>query len=160
VEGEDIADEDTIVVQLYKPDNKPTQLANPAQPVKHSRGQPCKYPLTTITNMHSSDLTCWAGEIGDQVTDFADITIFLQDEYQFQSSRYKEVISLLEKGIFEVAGNIPKGICIFKARFVDKVKNKGTSKAFEKSRLVVQAYNNNEKSLVLIQSLTIQYISQ
>jgi hypothetical protein len=35
------------------------------------------------------------------------------------------------------------------------VKNKGTKKAFKKSRLVVQAYNNNEKKLVLTQSLTI-----
>jgi hypothetical protein len=61
----------------------------------------------------------------------------------------------LEKGVFEVANNIPEGVRIFKARFVDKVKNKGTSKAFEKSRLVIQVYNDNKKSLVLTQLLTI-----
>ena len=83
----------------------------------------------------------------------ADITVFLQDEQpNFQVSRYKEVIGLLEKGTFEVATDIPQDACIFKARFVDEIKNAGTDKAFEKSRLVVQAYNDDEKSLVLTQS--------
>jgi len=45
----------------------------------------------------------------------------------------------LEKGVFETASesDVPKGTRIFNARFVDEVKNKGTDKAFEKSRLVV-----------------------
>jgi hypothetical protein len=90
-----------------------TIVVQPTQPVKRGRGRPCKYPL-----------------------DPADITVFLQDD-QFQSSRHKEVVGLLEKGVFEVADDIPKGVRIFKARFVDEIKNKGTSQAFEKSRLVV-----------------------
>ena len=49
---------------------------------------------------------------------------------------------------------------IFKSRFVDELKHKGTSNAFEKSRLAVQAYNDNEKDLVLTQSPTIQRVSQ
>ena len=44
---------------------------------------------------------------------------------------------------------VPNGIRIFNSRFVDEVKNAGTSTAFEKSRLVVQAYNDAEKELVL-----------
>ena len=40
------------------------------------------------------------------------------------------------------------------------MKNTGTSTVFEKSRLVVQAYNDTEKELVLTQSLTIQWVSQ
>ena len=80
----------------------------------------------------------------------ADITVFLQDEPNFQASRYKEVIGLLEKGTFEIATDIPQDACIFKAWFVDEIKNAGTDKAFEKSRLVVQAYNDDEKSLVLM----------
>jgi hypothetical protein len=40
------------------------------------------------------------------------------------------------------------------------VKFPGTSKVFEKSRLVVQAYNDQEKELVLTQSPTIQRVSQ
>ena len=49
---------------------------------------------------------------------------------------------------------------IFNSRFVDEIKNKDTEKAFQKSRLVVQAYNDQEKELVLTQSPTIQRISQ
>ena len=43
---------------------------------------------------------------------------------------------------------------------MDEVKNKGTAKAFEKSRLVVQAYADDEKQMVLTQSPTIQRVSQ
>ena len=66
----------------------------------------------------------------------------------------------MEKGTFEIATDIPQDTRIFKARFIDEIKNTGTNKAFEKSRLVVQAYNDDKKSLVLIQLLTIQYVSQ
>jgi hypothetical protein len=64
----------------------------------------------------------------------------LQDEqYQYIGSRQAEILGLLEKGVFETISidDIPKGIHIFNARFVDEVKNKGTDKAFEKSRLIV-----------------------
>jgi len=44
---------------------------------------------------------------------------------------------------------MPKGVRLFNSRFVDKIKNKETNKAFEKSRLIVQAYNNFKKELVL-----------
>ena len=69
---------------------------------------------------------------------------------------------MLEKGVFEVVdtASIPKGTRIFNSRFVDEVKNAGTEKAFEKSRLVVQAYNDLEKEAVLTQSPTIQRVSQ
>jgi len=56
--------------------------------------------------------------------------------------------------------DIPQGVRIFNSRFVDEIKNAGTDKAFEKSRLVVQAYNDHEKELVLTQSPTIQRVSQ
>ncbi|KAI1004025.1 hypothetical protein K3495_g4184 [Podosphaera aphanis] len=42
----------------------------------------------------------------------------------------------------------------------DQFKNSRKNKAFEKSRLVVQAYNYKEKDLVLTQSSTIQRVSQ
>lgn len=43
---------------------------------------------------------------------------------------------------------------------MDEVKNVGTDHAFEKSRLVVQAYNDYGKNFVLTQSPTIQRMSQ
>jgi hypothetical protein len=55
---------------------------------------------------------------------------------------------------------VPQGIRLFNSRFVDEIKFPGTPKAFEKSRLVVQAYNDQEKELVLTQSPTIQRVSQ
>ena len=43
---------------------------------------------------------------------------------------------------------------------MDEIKHLGTEKAFEKSRLVVQAYNDKGKDLILTQSPTIQRVSQ
>ena len=51
---------------------------------------------------------------------------------------------------------MPQGNKVFNSRFVDEIKNLGTNKAFKKSRLVIQAYNNPEKDLILTQSPTIQ----
>ena len=67
-------------------------------------------------------------------------------------------MGLLEKGVFQVIKltNVPMGVRLFNLQFVDEVKNAGTNKAFEKSRLVVQAYNDQEKQLVLTQSPIIQ----
>lgn len=70
----------------------------------------------------------------------------------------KEINNLLEWDIFKYAEkeDIPLGTRIFTTRFVNDVKNKGTNKAFKKSQLVVQAYNDKGKEYILIQSLTIQ----
>ncbi|KHJ30188.1 hypothetical protein EV44_g3772 [Erysiphe necator] len=94
------------------------------------------------------------------------VVFFKSDETicqtSFEKSRQKEIQGLLEKGVFEYVrlSDIPLGTRIFNSRFVDEVKNKGTDKAFEKSRLVVQAFNNKGKDFVLTQSPTIQRVSQ
>ncbi|KHJ31248.1 hypothetical protein EV44_g3121 [Erysiphe necator] len=66
---------------------------------------------------------------------------------QFKDARQKELNGLLEKGVFEMVSidKVPIGIRIFNSRFVGQIKNAGTSKAFEKSRLVVQVYNDTDK---------------
>jgi hypothetical protein len=86
----------------------------------------------------------------------ADILIFLQEPL-YVESRHKEINRLLEKGVFQLVNinTVLQGTRIFNSWFVDKVKHKGTDYAFEKSRLVVQAYNDSEKELVLTQSPTI-----
>lgn len=56
--------------------------------------------------------------------------------------------------------DIPPNTRIFKSRFLDEIKNPITDRAFEKSRLVVQAYNDEGKDMVLTQSPTIQRSSQ
>jgi len=45
--------------------------------------------------------------------------------------------------------NVSKEGRVFNSRFVNEIKNPSTNKAFEKSRLVVQVYNDLEKDLVL-----------
>ena len=118
-----------------------TPVAQPQpqpHPIKRGRGRPRKYPLLTA---------------------LADITIYLQsdDQHQFAASRQKEITGLLKKGVFQIVrrDDIPKGIRLFNSRFVDEVKHKGTDQAFKKSRLVVQAYNDQEKEFVLTKSLMI-----
>ncbi|EED12694.1 conserved hypothetical protein [Talaromyces stipitatus ATCC 10500] len=81
---------------------------------------------------------------------------------QFDQSQEKEINGLLENGVFEVVkvDDIPEGTRIFNSWFVNEIKNPGTDKAFEKSRLVVQAYNDKGKEIILTQSPTIQRCSQ
>lgn len=76
--------------------------------------------------------------------------------------RQKEISGLLEKGVFKAVNSedVPVNIRVFNSQFVDKIKNTDTDKAFEKSRLVVQVYNDYNKDLVLTQSPTIQPVSQ
>ena len=134
------------------PEIQPASL--PENPPKRGRGRPRKYPIST----HMSDITVDLdqGLIVDQIESF------LQEEHQFADSRRAEISGLLEKGVFKVitsTADIPQGARIFNSRFVDEVKNKG-DQAFNKSRLVVQAYNDNEKHTVLTQLPTIQRVSQ
>jgi hypothetical protein len=80
----------------------------------------------------------------------------------FTSSRQKELDGLIKRGVFEFVRNTdtPADARIFNSRFVDQIKLEGTPKAYEKSRLVVQAYKDDGKKTVLTQSPTIQRVSQ
>jgi hypothetical protein len=75
----------------------------------------------------------------------------LKPQPDFTSSRQKELDSLIKRGVFEFVRNTdtPADTRIFNSRFVDQIKLKGTPKAYEKSRLVVQAYKDNGKKTVL-----------
>jgi hypothetical protein len=84
----------------------------------------------------------------------------LDKKPDFTKSRQKELDDLLQKGVFQVVSEVPKGARLFGSRFVDEIKNWGTDKTFEKSRLVIQAYNDIGKKEVLTQSPTIQRASQ
>jgi hypothetical protein len=107
---------------------------------------------------------------------FADIIVFLQDDdllsNQFENSsfptsifaesRRKEIIDLLEKRVFEliIIDAVLRNVRIFNSRFVDEIKHSDIADVYEKSRLMIQAYNDHDKTLVLIQSSTIQRMSQ
>jgi hypothetical protein len=101
---------------------------------------------------------------------FADIIVFFQDDeeissiltFTFADSRRKEINDLLKRQIFEliIISEVPKNVRIFNSRFVDEIKHFDTSQAYEKSRLVIQTYNDHEKTLMLTQAFTIQRMSQ
>ena len=58
---------------------------------------------------------------------------------QYTTSRQKEIMEILEKGVFKVvtSKDVLSNARILNSRFVDEVKNVGTDKAYEKSWLVV-----------------------
>ena len=58
---------------------------------------------------------------------------------QFAESRHAKVLKLIAKGVFKIItkSEVLVRSYIFNFKFVNKVKNKGTKKAFAKSRLVI-----------------------
>ncbi|KAI0993907.1 hypothetical protein K3495_g14277 [Podosphaera aphanis] len=93
-----------------------------------------------------------------------DVVLYFNSNFlfnQFATSREKEIAGLFKRGVFvEVRGELPNSSRIFNSRFVDSIKNEGTNKAYEKSRLVIQGYNDDGKKKILTQAPTIQRISQ
>jgi hypothetical protein len=76
----------------------------------------------------------------------------------FERSQQQEIDGLIARGVFEFVQYDPNkhsGVRIFNSRLVNEVKGKATNSPFEKSRLVVQAYNDEGKELILTQSPTI-----
>ncbi len=68
----------------------------------------------------------------------------------------------MKRQVFEIIiiSKVSKNVRIFNFRFVDEIKHSNISQAYEKSRLVIQTYNDHEKTLVLTQASTIQKMSQ
>ena len=81
---------------------------------------------------------------------------------QYTASQQKEVTRLLEKEVFKAvtSKDVPSNARIFNSCFVNEIKNLGIDKAYEKSRLVVQVYNDQKKELILTQLSVIQRVSQ
>jgi hypothetical protein len=100
---------------------------------------------------------------------FASITNFIFNTtdainfvLSFTASRQKKIASLLEKEVFISVNkrNVSTDVRIFSFRFVNEIKHSSTEKAFEKFRLVIQAFNDQNKILVLTQSSITQQVSQ
>jgi hypothetical protein len=76
----------------------------------------------------------------------------------FEKSTQTEIDALIVRGVFQFEVYNPKihgGVRIFKSRIVNEVKGKTTNQPYEKSRLIIQGYNDSDKALVLTQSPTI-----
>ena len=80
----------------------------------------------------------------------------------FEASAKQEIEGLIARGVFKFERYNAEfeGIRIFKSRIVNEVKGKATDTPYEKSRLVVQGYNDEGKEVILTQSPTIQRASQ
>ncbi len=81
----------------------------------------------------------------------------------FEASWNQEINGLIAKGVFRFEEYDPEkhaGVRIFNSRLVNEVKGKATNSPYEKSRLVIQAYNDEGKEMILTQSPTIQRASQ
>jgi hypothetical protein len=112
----------------------------PTASIKRGRGRPRKYPAPAanfVFNITSVDSS-------------------------FTASRQKEIAGLLEKGVFISVNkkDVSADVRIFSSRFVNEIKHSEPEKAFEKFRLVIQVFNDQNKTLVLTQSSIIQRISQ
>ena len=72
--------------------------------------------------------------------------------FQFIASRQKKISDLLKKNVFEFINerNVSSNIRVFNARFVNEMKNENTKKIYEKSRLIIQTYNDSEKNQIFI----------
>lgn len=80
----------------------------------------------------------------------------------FEESDTKEVTDLIGRGVFRFElydEKVHGPHRLFKARMVREIKGK-TEKPYEKSRLVIQGYNDAGKADILTQSPTIQRVSQ
>lgn len=172
--------EDTVN-QIRSPDvedlEEPlTEVDQPAQtPLRRSnrKRQPSRRALEAV-NAHIANVVAFIQDGQQELVEaFAAHTgfdIFLtrpatKEEIKagkFMVPRQKELSGLIEKGVFEIVEALEarlKGVRIFNSRFVDEIKNVGTDKAYEKSRLVVQAYHDHGKEAVLTQAPTVQRVS-
>ena len=91
-----------------------------------------------------------------QLKDQSDLSIFLSIEIDssvssprtpYAESKRKKINELLNKRIFDVLILIEvfSKIRLFNFRFVDEIKNPNISAAFEKSRLMIQIFNDRKK---------------
>ena len=93
---------------------------------------------------------------------FSNVNKSAPNHHPYVKSRKKKMIELIEKRIFIFVNKkkMSENMRIFNSRFVNEVKNVDTDSTFEKSRLIVQTYNDSTKHLVLTQLPTIQRVSQ
>jgi hypothetical protein len=77
-------------------------------------------------------------------------------------SRRKEINDLLKKRVFEliIIDAVLKNVRIFNFKFVDEIKHSDIADVYEKFKLMIQTYNDHDKTLMLTQSFIIQRMSQ
>jgi hypothetical protein len=150
-------EESTIIVQPDTANENGTEQAT--EPVKkRGRGRPRKNAASTstayITTKEKADY-----ELSLKLRQEGIITTSGEP---FELSDKKEIDALVARRVFafEQYDEQKHVGRIFKSRIVREIKGKQTNTPYEKSRLVIQAYNDAGKEIVLTQSPTIQRASQ
>ena len=97
----------------------------------------------------------------DDVHDYSN-HFLIEISFQFVVSKQKKIDELLKIFFFKFVNinEIFQNIKIFNARFVNEIKNENIKFFFEKSRLIMQIYNDFNKNQILTQSSIIQQMSQ
>lgn len=143
----------------------PFQYPEPERPRRRGRPPGAKNKSRVAFEQEEAQEFLSSKEIADQ-----DLAIQLRAKGKittpgepFEKSDEKEVNMLFEEGVLEPTiydtrhhGNLR----IFKSRMVREIKGKNTNAPYEKSRLVVQGYGDDEKHAILTQAPTIQRCSQ
>ena len=91
-----------------------------------------------------------------------DIDVDISKLSQFIVFRHKKVVELLEKNVFKLVNfeDVSNDARVINSRFVNEIENSEIDRIFEKSRLMMQIYNDLNKNFVLTQFSTIQEVSQ
>ena len=137
-------------------EQQPSTAAQPAQPRRRGRppGSRNKPKVQYLSKKEEDDYALAVKLRNDGVINIPGTP--------FEASDQKEIDDLVGRGVFSFElfdPTIHGGYRVFKSRMVREVKGK-TMVPYEKSRLVVQGYNDEGKHEILTQSPTIQRASQ
>jgi hypothetical protein len=86
---------------------------------------------------------------------FEKILLFISSSISiFENSRRKEINDMLKKRVFELItiDAVFKNVRIFNFRFVNEIKHSDIADVYEKFKLMIQTYNDHDKTLMLTQS--------
>ena len=168
-ENDDATNNDEITISILSIQQNSSKNQNPAVD-KNNQSTNLSVENSSLENSsfeNSSSVNRFTRNrrLSVRYQNFVDVIVLLQNETvssSFVESRRKEVNELLKKKCFEVVliESVSEEIRIFNSRFVDEIKHEEMTAAFEKSRLVVQIYNDHEKTIILTQISTIQRMSQ
>ena len=134
------SENDEIIISISSIHQISSENRNPAV---DEDNQSANSPSAPSSENQSSENSPPAGRstrnrrLSARYQNFADVIVLLQDEAvapSFVESRRKKVNELLKKNCFEVVfiESVFEGIRIFNSRFVDEIKHKETTAAFEK----------------------------
>jgi hypothetical protein len=89
---------------------------------------------------------------------FEEILLFISSSISiFENSRRKEINDLLKKRVFELItiDAVLRNVRIFNFKFVNEIKHSDIADVYEKFKLMIQTYNDHDKTLMLTQSFII-----